>query len=211
MTTLWLNEVPSTQSYLLDALKSNDIVSRTMVVAAQQTDGKGSRGNSWIGLEGNLFFSFAILKEDLPSDLPLSATSIYFSFLLKQILKDEGSLVWMKWPNDFYMQDTKIGGTITTVSSKWFVCGIGVNLVKAPDSFAHLDIEIDIVKLIQIYQKTLTILPSWKKVLKEFKIEFSKSKNFSTHVEGEKVALSDAELADDGALIINGQRIYSLR
>jgi BirA family biotin operon repressor/biotin-[acetyl-CoA-carboxylase] ligase len=208
---VWLKRVDSTQTYLLDHLKQGLYTEATMVVAQSQTAGKGSRGNSWIGLEGNLFFSFCLQKSQLPKDLPLSATSIYFSFLLKQILAYLGSKVWMKWPNDFYLEDQKIGGTITNVSSEWFVCGIGINVKKAPESFAYLDINIDIETLLLQYQKSLKNLPPWKKLLKEFEIEFTKSRSFSAHIGEKKVALTHAKLADDGALIIDDQRIYSLR
>ena len=211
LTTIWLDSVDSTQSYLLQALKQKSITTATMVAAHKQTAGKGSRGNDWLALDGNLFFSFCLEKKQLPTDLPLSATSIYFSFLLKKVLADFGSKLWMKWPNDFYLDDTKLGGTITNMSGEWFVCGIGLNLVAAPETFNHLDISIDKEKLLSEYEKSLKILPSWKKLLKEFQIEFTKSKKFSTHIGEEKVALTDAELADDGALILNGQRIYSLR
>ena len=211
MTTVWLKSVDSTQTYLLDQIKSGACQEAQLIATHEQIAGRGSRGNVWLGLEGNLFFSFCVDKDSLPKDLPLSAVSIYFSFLLKQVLAKEGSLVWMKWPNDFYLDDLKIGGTITQISGKWSVCGIGLNLKMAPEGFNHLDIKIDSKKLLDLYTQMLEFLPPWKKLLKEFKIEFTKSKNFSTHVEGEKVALKDAELADDGALVINGQRIYSLR
>lgn len=211
MTTVWLDSVDSTQSYLLNQIKSAECTTPTLIATHEQTEGRGSRGNVWVGLEGNLFFSFCIDKKTLPKDLPFSATSIYFSFLLKQLLSKEGSLVWMKWPNDFYLDSSKIGGTITQTTGQWVVCGIGLNLKMAPEGFKHLDIQIDSKKLLSLYTQMLKFLPSWKKLLKDFKIEFTKSKSFSTHVEGEKVALKDAELADDGALVINGQRIYGLR
>lgn len=211
LTTLWLDSIDSTQRYLLQALKEKSITTATIVAAHDQTAGKGSRGNDWLALKGNLFFSFCLEKNRLPKDLPLSATSIYFSFLLKKILAELGSKLWMKWPNDFYIDDTKIGGAITNISDEWFVCGIGLNLVAAPESFNHLDISVDKQSVLLQYEKSLKILPSWKKLLKEFQIEFTKSKRFSTHIGEEKVALTDAELADDGALILNGQRIYSLR
>ena len=34
----------------------------------------------------------------------------------------------IKWPNDFYIDDKKIGGTITNLSGKYVYCGIGTNL-----------------------------------------------------------------------------------
>lgn len=211
LTTIWLDSVDSTQRYLLQALKEDDITTESIVAAHKQTAGRGSRGNAWLALDGNLFFSFCLKQSALPKDLPLSATSIYFSFLLKKVLAELGSKAWMKWPNDFYLDETKIGGTITNMSGEWFVCGIGLNLVAAPETFNYLDIKVDKKTLLLEYKKSLKILPSWKKLLKEFQIEFTKSKKFSTHIGEEKVALTDAKLADDGALILNGQRIYSLR
>ncbi len=206
-----LKRVDSTQSYLIEQIKQKKIAEPTLVTAKVQSAGQGSRGNSWIGLNDNLFFSFCLKKATLPEDLPLSATSIYFSFLLKEVLADLGSSIWMKWPNDFYLEDQKIGGTITNVTSDWFVCGIGLNMKRAPQGYQHLDISIENDTLLKKYEKSLKNLPSWKKLLKKFEIEFIKSKNFSTHIGNEKIALHDAKLADDGALVINGQRIYSLR
>jgi Biotin-(acetyl-CoA carboxylase) ligase len=66
------------------------------LVAKRQTEGKGSRDNTWTGLEGNLFLSFCISLEDLPPDLKLESASIYFAYILKETLADEGSQVLVK-------------------------------------------------------------------------------------------------------------------
>ena len=182
-----------------------------MVCAKVQTDGMGSRGNGWESHKGNLFFSFSIAKSELPDDLPLSATSIYFSFLLKMVLQNVGSKVWIKWPNDFYLEDKKIGGTITTVKGEDLVCGIGLNLVSSSENFSHLDIDIEISVLLAEFIKLLEKRVLWKKVLKEFEVEFHRSRKFQTHSKNTKISLEEAILCDDGALSINGQRIYGLR
>jgi hypothetical protein len=44
-------------------------------------------------------------KKDLPADLPLASTSIYFSFIMKKRLESMGEALWLKWPNDFYIQN----------------------------------------------------------------------------------------------------------
>lgn len=207
----WFDELESTQTYLKEELKQGRLKSPVAIVANRQTDGIGSRGNGWIGLEGNLFFSFAIARTELPSDLALESSSIYFSYLLKETLAEENSQVWLKWPNDFYLKEMKIGGTITFLRDNDLVCGIGLNLLKSPQSFAHLDIEIDKKELLNKFFKKIKKKSSWKQIFSKFEIEFTHSKKHSTHFENNKISLENADLNDDGSLNIDGQRIYSLR
>ena len=90
MTIYWLESVDSTQQYALDAIKAKALQPPFAVVADVQTAGRGSRGNSWTGLAGNLFFSFAVDRSALPHDLKLESCSIYFAFLFKEALKHFG-------------------------------------------------------------------------------------------------------------------------
>ena len=211
MQILWFDSLPSTQTYLKEQLKTSELKSPIAVVAELQTDGIGSRGNSWTGLFGNLFFSFAISRHNLPSDLLLESASIYFSYLLKEVLEEEGSHLWLKWPNDFYLENTKIGGVITFMRGNDLICGMGLNLLHAPEGFEHLDIEIDKKELLDKFFKKIENKPLWKQVFSKFKVEFGKSKQHKTTVASNKISLNEAKLNDDGSLSINGERIYSLR
>ncbi len=211
MQILWFDRLGSTQTYLKEALQKGECSAPVAVVAEEQTEGVGSRGNSWIGLKGNLFFSFAISRDDLPEDLALESTSIYFSYLLKEALAEEGSKVWLKWPNDFYMNDKKIGGTITHMKGSDFLCGIGLNLHASPEEFAHLDIDIDKKELLNKFFKKIKKKSPWKQIFSKYEIEFSLSKNHTTHFKNESISLETAQLNDDGSLNVNGQRIVSLR
>ena len=101
----WFDEIPSTHQFIIEGLKSGTLCAPYAVGADIQTQGIGSRGNSWLGEKGNLFFSFCVEEKHLPSDLPLASISIYFSALTKQILEEKGSKVWLKWPNDFYLEE----------------------------------------------------------------------------------------------------------
>ena len=105
--------------------------------------GVGSRNNSWVSQKGNLFLSFALPLSNLPQDLKLESASIYFSYLLKETLEDLGSKVFLKWPNDLYLNEEKIGGMITNIVNDVIVCGVGLNLIKSSDGFACLDLELD--------------------------------------------------------------------
>lgn len=207
----YLERVDSTQRYLLDGLKRGEFSPPICVVAITQFEGKGSRGNSWIGEEGNLFLSLAISRSDLPSDLKLESTSIYFSFLMKELLNSLGSSVWLKWPNDFYLEDKKIGGTITNLIGNTVVCGMGLNLRHAPELFGILDIDISSHDITEKYIKLFKKLPEWKQIFSKFELEFERSRSFFTHYQEEKIALQNAVLLEDGSLECDGQRIFSLR
>ena len=211
MTIHWLEAVDSTQRFALEALKQESLKPPFAVVAEVQHAGQGSRGNSWTGLEGNLFFSFAVNRETLPDDLRLESSSIYFAFLLKETLKKYGSDLWLKWPNDFYLGDKKIGGTITTLRQNTLVCGIGLNLKNAPENFGVLDIEISRKDILNNYFESVEIFPKWKDIFRLYALEFDKSRRFETHNNQQKFSLENAVLCEDGSVECDGQRMYSQR
>ena len=211
MQILYLDSVDSTQKYLKELVKENRVALPYAVVASSQTDGIGSRGNSWNGVKNNLFLSFAILLKDLPKDLKLESASIYFSYILKETLEEFDSAVWLKWPNDFYINDKKVGGMITNLVNETLVCGVGLNIAHAPNNFAKLDVILDRDELIERYFKNIKKKSLWKQVFSKYKIEFYKNQNFYTHDKNLIISLKDASLQSDGSIVINNERIYSLR
>jgi len=211
LETLWFNELPSTQIYLIEQIKLKKLLPPIAVVAKRQTNGVGSRDNSWEGGEGNLFFSFAINLDNLPKDLPISSASIYFSFIMKEILKEFKDEVWLKWPNDLYYKKDKIGGTITKKIDNILLCGMGINLQKNSNSFKALNLSIERDFLLKSYFKVLEERPSWKHIFSKYAIEFGNNKRVSAHINGEYKSLKNAILSEDGSLIINNKRVYSLR
>ena len=122
-----------------------------------------------------------------------------------------GSDVWLKWPNDFYIDDKKIGGTITSIKGNLMYCGIGLNLKRVSEEFGHLDIEIDIKEVIKLYFIKLEKSIFWKQIFSDYQIEFQKSKNFQSTFQNKKVSLNKAVLNEDGSININGAKVYSLR
>ena len=206
----YLDECESTQIYLTNLI-SNGLSKPFLVYTKKQTNGIGSRENSWVGIEGNLFFSFCIAKASLPKDLQLQSASIYFSFLFKEILASFGSNIWMKWPNDLYIEFDKIGGTITNILSDYLVCGIGLNLIQNDSGFRALDVEIDIEKVLQKYTEVVNSEICWKEVFMKYQIEFANSKKQICHIDGISVDISNATLNQDGSIEINNKKVYSLR
>jgi BirA family biotin operon repressor/biotin-[acetyl-CoA-carboxylase] ligase len=211
---VYREEIDSTHLYLLDAVKRGSIKPPYALHVHRQTGGIGSRGNAWRGLDGNLFLSFCLKIDTLPSDLPKQSMSIYFSFLLKEVLAAYGSKVWLKWPNDFYVGDKKAGGTITAiVANDVVVCSIGLNLLKAPQNFAKIDIDIDKEVLLQSYFLKLKEDIFWKDIFIKYKVEFFQSRGYQYFdaATQKRVLLKDAILQNDGSILIENRRVYSLR
>lgn len=211
MKTTYLESVGSTQTYLKKLLKDENLELPHAVIAKKQTDGVGSRENSWVGMEGNLFLSFAISLENLPKDLKLESSSIYFAYLLKETLIELNSSTWLKWPNDFYIDDLKIGGMITNIVENSLICGLGLNLVSSPKEFGILDITISSDELLKLYFKKIEKKISWKQVFSKYELEFYRNQNFFTHNNNLRILLGDAKLQNDGSIVSNGERIYSRR
>ncbi|WP_321779667.1 hypothetical protein [Sulfurimonas sp.] len=130
---------------------------------------------------------------------------------LKNTLNYLNSEVWLKWPNDFYIKDKKIGGMITNIVDNVLLCGVGLNLLNSPKGFSRLDIKIDRERLLKNYFKNIEKTFSWKEVFSKYKLEFVKNKNFYTHTKSLRISLEDVKLLTDGSIMHNGQRIYSTR
>ncbi|BCX78937.1 biotin--[acetyl-CoA-carboxylase] ligase [Campylobacter sp. 19-13652] len=211
MEIKFIDECSSTHLCLIDALKQGEIVVPVALCAKSQTNGVGSRGNSWQSLAGGLFLSMAVDKNSLPKDLPMVSIAIYFAMVIKQILSSHGSLVWVKWPNDLYVNDKKVGGLISTFVGDYCVISVGINLCLAPNDASSLDIDMDADLLALKICGSFDFLPSWGDIFTLFKAEFEKSRAFCSHAKSRVYDLSCAELLNDGSLKIGDERIYSLR
>ncbi len=211
MEIIYFDTLPSTQVYLIEKLTKGELKAPLSVLAYEQSSGVGSRDNAWSGGKGNFFASIAVDISKLPDDLPLSSASIYFSYIMKKTLLALDVDIWLKWPNDFYYNDHKVGGTITQKVKDTLVCGIGINLKNSQNGYKALQSDILSQKLLEKYLVSLEKFPKWKQIFSDYEVEFELSKKFSVHIENYQKSLSDATLCEDGSLIIEGKRVFSLR
>lgn len=211
MELIWYKHLPSTHKFLIEGIKKGSLIPPLALGVDIQSDGIGSRGNKWEGEKGNLYFSFCVEAKHLPKDLLLESTSIYFAWIMRETLHALGSCVWLKWPNDFYLNDKKIGGVITTKIKENIICSMGLNLMHAPANFGTLDVQITPQSLINNFLQELEKNISWKDVFSKYKIEFQKNLQFSCHIGGQRVPLKEAKLLQDGSIEVENKRVYSLR
>ncbi len=103
-----------------------------VVVAEQQTAGKGRRGRVWVSPPGlNLYFS-AILRPELPPQRAPELTLVA-AVALAEALREFGTEAAIKWPNDVQIEGRKVAGILTELSAEpervhFVVVGVGVNL-----------------------------------------------------------------------------------
>lgn len=211
MEIFYHKRLPSTQLYLKERLEKGELAPPVMVVAREQGDGIGSRGNRWSGQAGDLFCSFALERSAMPADLPLSSASIYFGFLMKELLSEYCPELWLKWPNDLYVEQRKAGGVITHLRGEIFVCGIGVNMTPRNDGYGWIPAGEKVKTLLDRYIVQLNLRQEWKKIFSRYAVEFENSKIYKTHVDGKEAPLKNAVLNSDGSVSIEGKKVYSLR
>jgi len=206
----YFKSLDSTQKHLIKLVELELVQSNCAVVAQMQTAGIGSRNNRWCSREGNLFASFALKSQYIPPDLPLQSSSLHYGFCIKEVAKQYDSDIWLKWPNDIYLGNNKIGGIITQKVKDFLVIGVGLNLISNGE-FIGIDKEIDKETLVKQIAQTLQNKKSWKQVFSKYRLEFDKSKELFTTVSNKKQSLKNAMICDDGSLKLEGKRIYSLR
>ena len=110
-----------------------------IVIAEEQTQGKGRRGRAWVSPKGqNLYFS-VILRPDLPPHVAPELTLVA-AVALAETIEDSGLKATIKWPNDVQVGGKKVGGILTELSAEvdvihFVILGMGVNLNIAAADF----------------------------------------------------------------------------
>jgi BirA family transcriptional regulator, biotin operon repressor / biotin---[acetyl-CoA-carboxylase] ligase len=206
---IWLNELASTQLYLVEMLKSRELVVPICIVAKNQTAGIGSKQNSWDGYDGNLYFSFVLPLNDLPIDLPKQSICIYFLYIFKKTLDKFSSKLAIKWPNDLYLNGKKVCGALTNIVGKFVVCGIGLNMAFSGSNYGHVEINATKEELLIDYFGALDMHQNWAEIFSEFEVEFHSTMDifFNLYLkQGDEL-----KLLNDGSLSINGERVFGTR
>ncbi len=130
-----LQSVDSTNNWLKAYLsKSAPVAEGTVIMAEEQFAGRGQAGNTWISRPGeNLTISILLKPGFLQPGEQFQlnkAVSLAVSDVLKRYLPDA---VRIKWPNDLYAGDQKLGGILIENilqgnRIKHAIIGIGLNI-----------------------------------------------------------------------------------
>ncbi len=131
---LFLPVCTSTNTVAQELLNKNEATEGFVIIAGEQTAGRGQRGNSWEATAGlNLMLSLIYKPVFLAASDQFflnMAISLGVSDFLKRFLPPG---VVLKWPNDLYFGEEKLGGilienTISGANIQNSVIGIGLNV-----------------------------------------------------------------------------------
>ena len=111
----------------------------TVVVAAQQTAGRGRQGRSWVSPPGNIHASFLFRTGGFPGFALIRAAEIGFvaAVGLAAALDRHVSGVRLKWPNDVLLGGAKLAGVLTEITGDAIIVGIGVNVAHVPPGLPY--------------------------------------------------------------------------
>lgn len=126
-------ELDSTSTYLVTA----SAATHGMVCAAErQTGGRGRRGNRWLSAPcGSLCFSLRWHFASAPA--ALGSLSLAVGIAVASVLRERlGLPAGVKWPNDIYIDERKLGGVLVelprvSAQRSEAVIGIGLNVMLA--------------------------------------------------------------------------------
>ncbi len=132
MVELWLEECGSTQDEA-KRLAKEGAASLSYVVARRQTAGRGRIQRTWESPDGNLYASILIRGVS-----PQGQTWIGSLVALAVLQEFPGLGISIKWPNDLWHQEQKLGGILCEgvigPSGTYVIAGLGLNVSAAPKS-----------------------------------------------------------------------------
>ena len=116
----------------------------TASLAELQTKGRGRRGREWLhSFGGGIALSMSWHFRDMPRDL--SALSLAAGVAVARALERAGARrIGLKWPNDLWFEDRKVGGILIEMRSEaagpaFVVIGIGLNVANPPESLQAIE------------------------------------------------------------------------
>lgn len=106
----------------------------TAVRADRQIAGRGRGGHEWVSLPGDLFLSFVV---PAPERRPLTLLPLLVGVAVAEATGEWGVAARLKWPNDVWVGQGKLGGVLVESSSDGraapaIVAGVGLNLSLDP-------------------------------------------------------------------------------
>ncbi len=132
-----LETVGSTND-LLKEMAQEGAPEGTVLIAEEQTAGRGRHGRAWHSPKGGAWFS--ILLRPRIATAQAGCVGISLAVGLAEALRKSYHLpIGVKWPNDLWIEGRKVAGILVELASRgeridWMVVGIGVNVNNAMPS-----------------------------------------------------------------------------
>ena len=213
-----IDETDSTNRWLQKYLATDERDDANMVVWAEyQTAGRGCGTNQWESERGkNLTFSILIHPKDLPATQQFHismAISLAICEALEQYIGD----VSIKWPNDIYWRNGKIGGILIENTLKGSIImdsiiGVGLNVNQrvfksdAPNPVSmwqicehETDREALLKEILEAFERILD-----SKIREQYLSKLYRRKGYHPYADKEGAFMAEiVTVEDDGHLVLH--------
>ena len=192
MEIIRVEVVPSTQ----------DVARRlpvgTVVVAEQQTAGRGRLGRRWEAPPGSALLASWVMP---PHTLAPLAAGVAAATAC-------GDQVQLKWPNDLLIAERKLGGILTERTGEKCVVGTGINLHWAPPGAAMLGVDRDELLSRMATEMTRWFATAGADVLAAWRRRSATlGRLVMVELSGETIEGIAEDVTSDGSLIVSGRAV----
>ena len=178
-----------------------------LIVAEEQTRGRGRNDRAWVSNVGGLYASFVL---DESSNLPL-VMALCVSETVNQLLSSEISEV--KWPNDILIKGKKVAGILCEGYKNFDIGGVGINVNNRVGFESATTLEKEVGKSFLLGDAVRTLIENFQRLRNEKNVVQKYRKRCK--MLGKKVVVKlqnevisgTAEIDAAGYLIIDGKRI----
>lgn len=128
----WLDAVGSTQD-AAHGLAAGGGTHGSAIAARVQTAGRGTRRRQWVSSEGGLWVSVVCRPQQISG---IEVVGLRVGLSLAALIDrwiPSGARIAIKWPNDLYLDDRKLGGILVEARWQgaalgWLAVGVGINI-----------------------------------------------------------------------------------
>lgn len=180
----------------------------TVVLAEEQTSGRGRLGRTWISPKGTGIWVSIILRPNI-SAYAVSKLTLLGAAAVERAMDNMGIDAYIKWPNDLVLNSKKICGILTEMSGEmdrvnYIVMGIGinVNMNSFPEEVSNMATSLKLETGKEVDRKTL--LAALLNYLERFYNTFIEEGNFSQVV---NICRKKSVLLGKEVKLINGDDV----
>jgi BirA family biotin operon repressor/biotin-[acetyl-CoA-carboxylase] ligase len=124
-----------------DALAREGAREGTSVMAQGQNSGRGRWGRSWESPFGKNLYISTVLRPHIVPDQIAVLTLVAGLAAAEMVIEDYGIAVQLKWPNDIWLKNLKLGGILAELHTEkghvsHVVVGLGLNVNAEPQDFS---------------------------------------------------------------------------
>ena len=131
ISLVYLENVGSTMNEIKKYIGDKNIC----MIADEQKEGIGRRGNKWTSPKGNIYLSF-LFNFNLSIQEHFLFTAVTANSICKFLNYYIDENINIKWPNDININESKIAGIMTEIvmqnNKKYLIIGMGINISNSP-------------------------------------------------------------------------------